>query len=164
MRIRSNTSLGAFLSLVESISVPHQKIANTLHSHRTLIPRIPACSRYPTTINRRGRCTPRRSGRALRRHPHHRQVSQLLIARSNRYLLLHMYPISMTLALVRAPLQLPDAILNPSVDARCKGAAKATHVDEEFEEGDVEDADEAGKGDDKGEAEDVAVSNVSLVV
>lgn len=48
----------------------------------------------------------------------------------------------MSLALVRAPLQLPDPVLYPAVDSRVQRAAEAAEEDEKFEEGYVDETNE----------------------
>lgn len=75
--------------------------------------------------------------RTLPRPPTNRQILQrlCLALMHDRDLRLELRPAAISFAFVRAALQLPDAVLDPALDARAEGAAEAGEVYEEFEEG-----------------------------
>lgn len=81
-----------------------------------------------------------------------------------RYIGFQIGPPTVPFALVRAPLQLPHAVLDPAVDARTERAAEARQVDCDPEDKDVEEGECDGEGDDEGETEDVDVAARSQYV
>jgi hypothetical protein len=75
-----------------------------------------------------------------------------------RYLIIQVGPVSLAFAFVCTALQLPDSILDPTFDAGTKMAAEAGEVHEEFKERNVDEDGEEGKIQDEDEAEEVDVA------
>jgi hypothetical protein len=81
----------------------------------------------------------------------------------DRSLIVSSRPSPFAASFVSVSLELPDAVLDPMVNARRQRLSEKAEVDEEAQKTDIEDGDYAGECDDKCETEDVDVARCTCV-